>query len=69
MTLDFRMDRKCIFSQCDSTKKLLISLPNELRRHSRSTLVPEYLFKIDRNVEKLDAKRHEEYQRVVVKLL
>ena len=54
ITIDFRIEVKCVFSQCDSIKKFWMSLLEDLRGPNDTTLALEDLFKVDVGVEKLD---------------
>ena len=47
MMIDFGVKRGVSISQCDFEKKLWESLPEGLKGQCRSTLAPEYLFKVD----------------------
>ena len=53
VTIDFRTEGKCMFTQHDSIKKIGMTLPDDLRGVSKSTSDPVNAFKLDEQAEKL----------------
>ena len=69
MTVDFRTKGECAFTQYDYVKKMLNTLPKDLKAPYRNTPAPEYLFKISEESEALDPKRKDDYHTTVAKVL
>ena len=58
-TIDFGLKRRVAISQYDFIENTWASLREGLKEQCRSTLAPEFLFKVDKNEEMLDDCRKE----------
>ena len=70
MTIDFNeILGACIITQYDFIKKLHSGLADGLRGKSRGAPDPDFLFKVDKDLDKLNKKDKEHYHEVTAKCL
>lgn len=69
MMIDFRMEDRYSFTQCDTVKKFWMSLSEDLHRPCKSTPAPDGLFKVDKDSEKLDEVKTEQCHSATAKSL
>ena len=67
ITINFSLRRGVAFSQYDFIKKFWKSLPDDLRKPYHNSPTLEYLFKVDKNAEVLDARRKDDYHTATAK--
>lgn len=69
MTVDFSVRGEVSFTQYDYIRKLLDSVPDNMKVDYRKTPAPEYLFKLHEEAQRLGAKDAEQYHTTVAKIL